>query len=683
MTSNEGRIEIERLSQQINQHNHQYYNESFTTISDREFDLLLQRLIDLESQFPEHLKEDSPSQRVGGTITKEFETVMHKYPMLSLGNTYSEEDLKEFDTRVQKNLGTDDYEYICELKFDGTAISLWYEDGKLTKAVTRGDGEKGDNVLANVRTIKTIPLNVKNAPNEGTFEVRGEIYFPRKEFDRVNDERVKNGEERLANPRNAGSGTIKMQDSSVVANRKLDCYLYSLLGEGLNISSHEESLGSIRGMGFKVSQTYRKCTQIDEVLDYIQYWNKNRLDLPVDIDGIVIKVNSIRHQEELGFTSKSPRWAISYKFEAETATTRLNDITYQVGRTGAITPVAELEPVLLAGTIVKRASLHNANEIERLDVRVGDLVFVQKGGEIIPKVISVDMTSRDQNSVPTVYISQCPACETTLVKNEKEASHYCPNVGSCPPQIQGRIEHFIQRNAMNIDSLGSETIKGLLEKGKIKNFSDLYSLSYETLNGLEFKTFSEKKGEYSIRSLREKSASNIIEAIEKSKLQPFENVLFGLGIRYVGRTVAEKLAQYFKNIDTLASASYDQLIEAPEVGGRIAESIIDYFQTEENITTINKLKAAGLQLSIDESQSTSQSEVLLGKSFVVSGVFEQFSRDEIQNTIKDNGGKLVSSISSKVDYLVAGEKMGPAKLEKAQKLKINIISETSLIEMLS
>lgn len=683
MTPEEGRIEIERLSAEINKHNHQYYNESFSTISDREFDKLLTGLIELENQFPQFLKEDSPSQRVGGTITKEFEHVQHRYPMLSLANTYNEEDLREFDSRVIKNLGTNDYSYICELKFDGTAISLWYEQGKLTKAVTRGDGEKGDNVIANARTIVTIPLVVRDTVNNGTFEVRGEVFFPKKEFVRVNNERKLAGEDQLANPRNAGSGTLKMQDSSVVAERKLDCYLYSLLGENLGISSHEESLKTLTDLGFKVSNTYRKCDTIEEVFDFIAHWDKNKQNLPVEIDGIVIKVNQIHQQEELGFTSKNPRWAISYKFEAETGYTKLNNITYQVGRTGAITPVAELEPVLLAGTTVKRASLHNANEIERLDIRVGDNVYIQKGGEIIPKVTGVDTSTRDTNSRPTIYVTTCPSCGSTLEKEETEAAHYCPNKSGCKPQIQGRIEHFIQRNAMDIDSLGSETIRGLLDQGLISDFSDLYALSFDLLNGLEFSFYSDKKAEFTTRSLREKSAQNIIDALANSKKQPFENVLFGLGIRYVGRTVAEKLAFHFKSMEALSTSDYETLIAAPEVGERIAKSILEYFSLEENNLLITKLQDAGLQLKVDESKLTVAGTLLEGKSFVVSGVFEGFSRDELKKAIKDNGGKVISAVSSKVDYLVAGDKMGPAKLEKAKNLNLEIISEQSFIDMIS
>lgn len=681
MTSQEALKEIQTLSKQINYHNDLYYQQNKSEISDFEFDQLLEKLITLESEFPEHKTEDSPTQRVGGTITKEFETVVHKYRMLSLGNTYSKEELVEWDNRVAKGLDGAEYEYFCEMKFDGVALSLIYENGVLKKAVTRGDGTKGDDVIANAKTIRTVPLKIdQDVP--AAFEVRGEVYFPKHEFERVNKEREDIGEDKLANPRNAASGTLKMQDSSVVASRKLDCYLYYLLGDGLNNDTHSSAISQIEKWGFNVSQTYRKCNNIDEVLSYIEEWEEKRHTLPSETDGVVIKVNSLNQQDELGFTAKSPRWAISYKYKAESAATILESITYQVGRTGSVTPVANLRPVLLAGTTVKRASLHNANEIERLGVRIGDTVSVEKGGEIIPKITGVDLSQRTLFSEPTAYITHCPECNTELIRIEGEANHYCPNIDGCPPQIQGRIEHFIQRKAMDIDSLGSETIRGLLDHGLIKNYADLYDLTYEQLNGLEFKTFSEKKGEYSVRSLREKSAQNIVEAIETSKAIPFERVLFGLGIRYVGQTVAEKLADHFESIEKLAEANLETLIEVPEIGERIAESVVQFFNNPESINQIEKLKTAGLNFQIVKKEIVSEGSNLADKTFVISGVFTQFSRDELKEKIKANGGKVVSSISGKLDYLVAGDKMGPAKLEKATKLEVTIISEAEFLGLL-
>ena len=552
----------------------------------------------------------------------------------------------------------------------------------LKRAVTRGDGTQGDDVTTNAKTIRTIPLRIKQEVPE-SFEVRGEVYFPKVEFERVNAERIDIGEEPLANPRNAGSGTLKMQDSSIVASRNLDCYLYYLLGENLEFRTHSESITQLEKWGFNVSPTYKKCKNIEEVLDYIAYWETKRHELPSETDGVVIKVDSLDQQNELGFTAKSPRWAIAYKYKAETASTVLETITYQVGRTGAVTPVANLTPVLLAGTTVKRASLHNANEIARLGLCLGDTVFVEKGGEIIPKITGVDEAARPIGSEPVTYITHCPECQTELIRKEGEANHYCPNSEGCPPQILGRIEHFIQRKAMDIDSLGSETIRGLLDNDLIEDYAGLYKLSYDDLNGLEFKTFSEKKGDYSIRSLREKSASNIVEAISASKSTPFERVLFALGIRYVGQTVAEKLAQHFKNIDNLMTASQEQLVAVPEIGERIAESVVDFFRMEKNQKLVESLKFAGLQFEIEEVEIIQEGNSLSDKTFVISGVFSQFSRDELKEKIKLNGGKVVSSISSKLDYLVAGENMGPAKLEKATSLGIKIISEAEFINMIN
>lgn len=681
MTSEEALKKIQELSEQIEHHNQLYYQESRTEISDFEFDQLLEQLVQLETQFPEHKFEDSPSQRVGGTITKNFETVTHTYPMLSLGNTYSKEELMEWDERVKKGLGTDDYTYFCELKFDGVALSLTYENGLLKRAVTRGDGTQGDDITTNAKTIRSIPLRLKSEVPE-KFEVRGEVFFPKQEFERVNSEREDLEEEKLANPRNAASGTLKMQNSSIVASRKLDCYLYYLMGENLGSEAHSESINKLEKWGFHVSQTYKKCSTIEEVLDYINEWEAKRHDLPSETDGVVIKVDNFDHQNELGFTAKNPRWAIAYKYKAESASTILESVSYQVGRTGSVTPVANLKPVLLAGTTVKRASLHNANEIARLGLHLGDTVFVEKGGEIIPKITGIDLAERQAGSAEIEYITNCPECGTELVRKEGEANHYCPNTDGCPPQIQGKIEHFIQRKAMDIDSLGSETIRGLLDHGLIHNYADIYDLTFEQLNGLEFRTFSEKKGDFSIRSIREKSANNIIKAIEISKEVPFEKVLFALGIRYVGQTVAEKLAQHFGNIEALANADFDALIAVPEIGDRIAQSVLDFFEDARNRAIIDKLNRAGLKFEVEQ-VAEAASDLLADKTFVISGVFTEYSRDELKEAIKANGGKVVSSISAKLDYLVAGDKMGPAKLEKANKLGINIISEGEFIQMIN
>lgn len=681
MNKEEAQIEIKNLSEQLRYYNKRYYQDNISEISDFEFDQLLEKLIALESEHPDLLTEDSPSQRVGGAITKNFDTVYHEYRMLSLGNTYSEEDLKDFDQRVKKNLETDDYEYICELKFDGVALSVKYENGIFKQAVTRGDGTKGDDITANAKTIRTLPLKVEDNNVPKKFEVRGEVFMPNEVFEKLNIDRETLGEEKLANPRNTASGTLKMQDSSIVSSRKLDCYLYSL--HGIENIDHEDALKLIKSWGFNVSPTYRKCKTIEEVLTYISEWETKRHELPLETDGIVIKVNSQQQQSELGYTAKSPRWAIAYKYKSQSATTLLKDITYQVGRTGAITPVAELKPVLLAGTTVKRASLHNANEIERLGLQIGDTVFVEKGGEIIPKVTGVDLAERNGEGEVFKYIHNCPECQTELVRNEGEAVHYCPNIVGCPPQIQGRIEHFIHRNAMNIESLGPETIKGLLDNRLISNYADLYQLTFEKINGLSFNIFSDKKGDYSIRSLREKSAQNILESIEKSKEIPFPNVLFGLGIRYVGKTVAEKLAQHFVSIDKLATASIEELIEVNEIGERIAISVRAFFDDENNCLLVEQLKEAGLQLEYEVVETEKASDLLEGKTFVISGVFENYSRDKLKDMIIANGGKMVSSISGKLDFLVAGDKMGPSKLEKANKLGTKIISEKELEELIN
>ncbi|MDA0196363.1 MAG: NAD-dependent DNA ligase LigA [Bacteroidetes bacterium] len=682
MNESEGRNRIEELSRLINYHNDLYYQKNRTELSDFEFDQLLEELIHIEKEFLNLKKDDSPSQRVGGTITKNFEAVVHRYPMLSLGNTYSRKDLSEFHERVVRGLGHSDFEYFCELKFDGVALSVTYKNGILDKAVTRGDGVRGDNITPNVKTIRSMPLNLGQGNFPQEFEVRGEAFMPLEVFRRINAEREDIGEERLANPRNTASGTLKMQDSSIVASRDLDCYLYSLLGEGLDYNNHSDSIEALIQWGFKVSPTFRKCLSLSEVYNYIDYWEFKRLELPLDTDGIVIKVNNIRQQQMLGATAKSPRWAIAYKYKSENAVTKLNGITYQVGRTGAITPVAELEPVLLAGTTVKRASLHNANEIIRLDLRIGDEVFVEKGGEIIPKVTGVNLEYRNQKSVSVEYIKNCPECGTLLVRAEGEAVHYCPNLRSCPPQVLGRLEHFIQRKAMNIESLGRETLRGLVDAGLINDPGDLYALTYETLNGLEFSIENTNGEGYSVRSLREKSATNILEAIDKSRSSPFENVLFAIGIRYVGQTVAENLADHFESLDNIQRATFDDLLEAPEIGEKIAQSVTAFFRNEESIILLNKLKQAGLNFDIQRSTGTVKSHVLGGKSFVISGVFNRVGRDDLKALIKQNGGKILSSVSAKLDFLLAGDNMGPSKFEKANKFGVTIINESDFMEMI-
>jgi len=652
---------IKELSDKLHYYNYKYYQESVSEISDYEFDMMLNELIKLEEEYPDLKTDDSPSQRVGGDITKNFETVEHKIPMLSLGNTYSKEELDDFDGRVKKGLGHEEYEYFCELKFDGVAISLHYENGKLVRGVTRGDGSKGDDITNNARTIRTIPLKVRGEEYPAYFEARGEVFLPRESFNEINKEREENGEALLANPRNATSGTLKMQDSAVVAKRKLDCYLYSYAGEDLPIESHEEGIKQLEKFGFNVSQTYKKCKNINEVFDFINKWEEKRHTLNVDTDGIVIKINSIAQQEELGFTAKSPRWAIAYKYKAESATTILKEISYQVGRTGAVTPVANLEPVLLAGTTVKRASLHNANEIARLDLRVGDTVHVEKGGEIIPKITGVDLSKRDLGSKEVDYIRTCPECGSELIRAEGEAVHYCPNKKGCPPQIKGSIEHYIQRKAADIDSMGERTINLLYEKGLVGNIADLYDLTYDQVFELE--------------GFKDLSTRNLLKGIEASKNIPFENILFGLGIRFVGKTVAEKLAYHFKNINNLAKANFEELIEVPEIGERIAQSVVEYFKDTDNIELIERLKNAGLQFEVQEVEVEQKGSALEGKSLVVSGVFEHYGRDEIKEVIKQYGGKVVSAISGKVDILVAGENMGPSKKQKADKLGVQIISE--------
>lgn len=601
--------------------------------------------------------------------------------MLSLSNTYSEGELLEFDRRVAKGLEGQAYEYMCELKFDGVAISLWYEGGILQKAVTRGDGTRGDDITTNAKTIRSIPLKA-NANMPASFEVRGEVFMYRQVFDEINTEKANRGETLLANPRNTTSGTLKMQDSAIVARRKLDCFLYYFKSDEKVAETHEDAIHLLERSGFNVSQTYQKCQNIQDVLEYISKWEELRFTLPLDTDGIVVKVNNFAQQDQLGFTAKSPRWAIAYKYKTQNALTLLRGVTFQVGRTGAITPVAELDPVLLAGTTVRRASLHNANEIERLDLRVGDYVFVEKGGEIIPKVTGVDSSKRHQGLPHFHYISNCPECGTPLVRKEGEAVHYCPNEKSCPPQVLGRIEHFIQRKAMNIESLGPETIRGLLDHGKINDIADLYELTFDDLNGLEFKVYGDKKDDQSVRTLREKSAQNIIDSIELSKSQPYDRLLFGLGIRYVGSTVSEKLADGFPDIHLLAEASYEALVQVPEIGERIAESVRQYFGDPANQRLIARLTAHGLQVKTEDNKEKASNNVLEGKTFVISGVFDRMSREAIQDLIKKSGGKVLTSISSKLDYLLAGKNMGPSKLEKANRLHIRMLTEDEFFEMI-
>ena len=669
MTEAQPAKEIKTLTAQINHHNNLYYQKAQTEISDYEFDQLLEKLIDLEKKYPQFKQPDSPTQRVGGTITKTFETVYHKYPMLSLGNTYSQEELEDFDRRVAKGLEGDSYEYFCELKFDGVSISLTYENGLLVRAVTRGDGVRGDNVTNNVKTIRTLPLSVtgKNIPS--SFEVRGEIFLPKDVFIQLNKEREDIGEERYANARNTAAGTVKMQDSREVARRKLDCYVYSLLGE-TELKSHEQSVSMLEKWGFNVSQTYRKCKNIKEVLEYLKQWETKRLELPLETDGVVIKVNDLEQQERLGFTAKSPRFAIAFKYKPQNISTRLNGVTYQVGRTGAVTPVAELEPVFLAGTTVKRASLHNANEIARLNLHIGDFVFVEKGGEIIPKVTGIDLEKRKKNTTqPIKYIDRCPECGTKLARFEGEAAYYCTNVTGCPPQIKGRIEHFIQRKAMDIDSVGERTIDQLYKLGLVKSPADLYDLRKEHILKLE--------------GYKEKSANNLLEGIENSKSRPFENVLFAIGIRYVGKTVAEKLTRYFKTIDKLQAASYEDLMQAPEIGEKIAKSVYDFLRKQESQREIDRLKRAGLNFESDEREPEKESDILGNKSFVISGTFDKYERDDLKDIILKNGGRVLSGVSGKLDYLLAGENMGPSKREKAEKLGVIIISEADFEKMLT
>ena len=673
---------IEKLSKEINLHNYNYYVLSNPTISDYDFDCLLKELQDIEILYPEFISKESPTQRVGGDITKDFQQIAHTSPMLSLGNTYSISEIEDFDARVRKVI-EDELAYICELKYDGVAISLTYENGKLKHAVTRGDGTKGDDVTTNVRTIKTIPLVLHNNDFPEFFEIRGEIIMPHESFNKLNEERLNNNEQPFANPRNAASGSIKLQDSKEVAKRNLDCYLYYITGNNLPFDNHYDNIQKAKQWGFKIPNYIVKCSKLEEISEFINYWDENRKDLDFDIDGIVLKVNSYQQQDELGYTAKTPRWAISYKFKAERVATKLISISYQVGRTGAITPVANLEPVALAGTVVKRATLHNADIIEKMDIRVGDVVFVEKGGEIIPKIVGIDETARSIDSERTIYITNCPECGTELARKEGEANHYCPNEISCPPQIKGKLEHFISRKAMNIDSLGEGKIEMLFDNKLVTTLSDLYTLKYENLIGIEKTLFDESTGKSKIVSFREKTVSNILDALEKSKSVPFERVLFAIGIRYVGETVAKKLAFHFKNIDNLLNASFEELLTVDEIGDKIAESLITHFAEQKNQQIISKLKEAGLQFEIVEAENSIISNKLEGLSFVVSGVFVNFSRDGIKEAIEKHSGKVVGSISAKTSYVLAGDNMGPAKLEKAMSLGVKIISEEEFVAMIS
>ena len=660
--------QIETLRAELHRHNHNYYVLNAPEITDFEFDRMMRELQDLEQAHPEYYDENSPTMRVGSDLSKEFRQVTHKYPMLSLGNTYSEGEVTDFYDRARKMLGDEEFEICCEMKYDGTSISLTYENGLLVSAVTRGDGVKGDDVTDNVKTIRTIPLKLQGTDYPQSFEIRGEILMPWNVFEKLNEERAANEEPLFANPRNAASGTLKLQNSSVVASRKLDAYLYYMLGEELPCDGHYENLQKAREWGFKISDATRKVGTLQEVFDFIRYWDTERKNLPVATDGIVLKVNSLRQQKNLGYTAKSPRWAIAYKFQAERACTRLNSISYQVGRTGAITPVANLDPVQLSGTVVKRASLHNADIIEGLDLHIGDMVYVEKGGEIIPKITGVDTEARFMVGDKVQFITRCPECGTPLMRNEDEAAHYCPNDKACPPQIKGKIEHFITRKAMNIDGMGPETVEQFYNVGLIKNIADLYDLHAADLQLLE--------------RMGERSANNIIEGIRKSTEIPYPRVLFALGIRYVGETVAKKLTNAFPTIGQLKEATLDDLIHVDEIGERIAQSVIRWFADEDNLQLIERLKTAGLQFELSEEVLSERTDRLAGKSIVISGVFTHHSRDEYKALIEKHGGKNVGSISGKTSFILAGENMGPSKLEKATKLGVAIVNEEEFLKMI-
>ncbi len=672
MEKAQAKLEIERLSNQLNLHNHAYYVENDSKISDFDFDQLLLKLQKLEEEYPEFADENSPTKRVGGDITKKFETIVHRFPMLSLSNSYSKEEIVEWENRIKKSIETP-IEYVCELKYDGVAIGISYKNGKLDKAVTRGDGTQGEDVTTNVKTIKSIPLQLKgDFPLD--FEIRGEIFFPLESFKKANEERKLNGEQEFANPRNSAAGTLKSQDSKVVASRGLDCFLYGIYGEDLDRNdlkfAHYETVLKAKEWGFKTPEPklnyIHKTSTIEGIMDFINYWDEKRATLPFEIDGVVLKVNSYYMQQELGFTAKSPRWAIAYKFKTERVETVLESVVYQVGRTGAITPVANLKAVSLGGTTVKRASLHNADQIEKLNLHYFDTVYVEKGGEIIPKIVGVNESLRKVNAEKVEYISTCPICNSELTRKEGESNHFCPNEKFCKPQISGRIEHFISRKALNIDGIGAETIDLMVSNNLIKDPADLYDLTFDQIVNLE--------------RMADKSANNILIGLQESTKIPFERVLFGIGIRFVGETVAKQLTKAFKSIEKLALATYEDLILVDEIGEKIAISVVNFFLDAENRKIIERLQKVGLQFEIIEKEISSN--VLDGKNFVVSGVFTKFSRDEIKKMIEDNGGKNVSSISAKTDYVLAGENMGPAKLEKATKLNIPIISEEDFINMI-
>lgn len=659
--------QIEALRSELEQHNYNYYVLSAPTISDKEFDEKMKELQDLEAAHPEYYDPNSPTQRVGSDLSKEFEQVQHRYPMLSLGNTYSEEEVRDFYERTERSLN-EPFEIVAELKYDGTSISLWYEKGRLARAVTRGDGSKGDDVTANVKTIRSVPLRLRGNDYPEEVEIRGEILLPWAEFDRLNKEREEQEEPLFANPRNAASGTLKQQNPAIVAARKLDAYLYYVLGEHLPADTHYGNLEAARRWGLKIPDVIKVCHNLQDIFDYIHYWDTERKNLPVATDGIVLKVNSLRQQKNLGFTAKSPRWAIAYKFQAERAETRLNSVSFQVGRTGAVTPVANLEPVLLAGTVVKRASLHNADIIEGLDLHIGDQVYVEKGGEIIPKIVGVNTEARTMMIGEKVrFITRCPECKTPLIRPEGEAAHYCPNDSGCPPQIKGRIEHFVTRKAMNIN-IGPETVEDLFNVGLVKNIADLYDLRITDLLTLE--------------RWAEKSARNLMNSLRESKAVPFERVLYALGIRYVGETVAKRLASSFHSIDCLMEASFEQLVDVDEIGDRIAQSVVAYFSDAENRQIVERLRAQGLQMEVSEEVLANRSERLKGLTFVISGTFTQHSRDEYKAMIEQHGGKNTGSVSGKTSYILAGENMGPAKLEKAAKLGVRIIREDEFLKMI-
>lgn len=701
---------IDQLTDSLNHYNDRYYQDSVSEVTDFEFDKLLEELTELELQYPDLKREDSPTARVGGTITKNFETVLHRYPMLSLGNTYSEQDLRDFDERVRKGLNGAEYEYVCELKFDGISLSMTYDNGVLKRAVTRGDGTRGDDITANVKTIKSLPLKIKSprgvpspAPNGGTisippsgagglefFEVRGEGFMPISSFEKLNKELEEAEEPTYANPRNAASGAFKLQDSAESARRGLDCYIYYFLSDEPVFETHSDSLLALKSWGFNVSPSWKKCADIEEVLAYIHEWETKRHSLPLATDGIVIKVNSIVQQQELGFTAKSPRWAIAFKYKAENKPGVLRSVSYQVGRTGALTPVAHLDNInedgkglQLSGTRVKRASLHNANEIERLDLRINDVVFVEKGGEIIPKITGVDIEQRNSRlTFAITYPTHCPECATELIRKEGEANHYCPNERGCSPQLRGKMEHFIHRKAMNIDSLGEGKIELLFDKGLIQNPADLYDLTYEKLFGLEKVITDEETGKTKKIGFKEKTVENILKGIEQSKNASFKQVLFGVGIRFVGATVAEKLAAYFKNIDALMAADFEALRNVPEIGEKIAQSLVEYFSDADNRAYIERLRAAGVKMETDDAPVVMESNSLEGKTFLYTGTFASMSREELESRIEANGGKFLSGVSAKLNFLIVGEKPGASKLDKATKLNVKMISEEEFLEML-